>query len=553
MLKQRLYAGINVLGLGIGLACCLMIGLFINHELSYDDFHKNAENTYRVELNYSFGGRSGKMAMTPTALLPTLLREFEDVETGVRVFRVGMFSPVAIQNGDDAYQEEGFLFVDSTFFDVLSFSLISGDPKKVLSEPFSIVLSVSTAHRYFGSTDVIGSPLKVDGKEYFVTGIVEDVPDNSHLTFDMLASFSSLTKKEIWGSANYTTYVTLNKRTNLSGLTSSFNKRVAELMGEDFFEGDNSFIYDFNHIKNIHLKSDLESELEPQGSMKYVYVFSFIGLLILTIACVNYMNLATARSADRSREVGMRKVLGAHRKQLFYQFIGESFVVTILAIAIAITLTNFLLPAFNELTGKTLQVTALFSPVFLIGMSIIILVVGFLAGAYPALVLSGFRPVEALKGSSTKTNGGVWTRKSLVIFQFGISIFLIIGTIVIYQQLSYMSNKKLGYNKENVLVVPIDRTIRRNYDQVKNELLREPDVVNVSVGSDSPAEVMGGYSIVVEGMNPDQSIGIQAVTVDKDFINTMEMELIAGTDFTDRDVQLATMEKREERENGIHR
>ncbi len=550
MLKQRLYAGINVFGLGIGLACCLMIGLFIHHELSYDDFHKNAQNTYRVELAYDFGGMTGKTAMTPTALLPTLTREFENVEAGVRVFRVGMFSPVAVQNGDDQYQEEGLLYVDSTFFDVLTFPLTFGDSKKALENPYSIVLSESTADRYFGTQDIVGKPLLVSNKEYIVTGVVEDVPDNSHLTFDMLASFSSLSiaKQEIWGSANYTTYVALNKNTNITQLTEAFNSRVRELMGEEMFEGENPLIYGFKPIRDIHLRSDIEAELEPQGSIKYVYIFALIGLLILIIACVNYMNLATARSADRSREVGMRKVLGAMRKQLFYQFIGESFVVTILAILIAIVLVNFLMPAFNILTGKSLLISTIFSPVFLLGILVIMITVGFLAGAYPALALSKFRPVEVLKGNSLKSQSGAWVRKSLVIFQFGISIFLIIGTMVIYKQLNFMSNKKLGYNKENVLVIPIDRKIRKDYDQIKGELLREQDVINVSAGSDSPAEVMGGYSIIVDGVNDESSLGINAVTIDKDFLKTMEIELLAGIDFTDSDVKLSTLEEWEDRQ-----
>jgi len=550
MLKQRLYAGINVIGLGIGLACCLLIGMFINHELSYDRFHENAGNIHRVELNYSYSGMTGKTAMTPTALLPTLNREFTTIESGTRVFRVGMFSPIAIQNGKDQYQEEGFLYVDSTFFDVFTFPLISGTPDRVLSEPYSIVLSESTANRYFGSTDVVGNSLLVSNTEYLITGVVEDVPNNSHLTFDMLGSFSSLSaaKKEIWGSANYTTYVALNEKSDVAQLTSDFNGRLTEWMDPGYFLGGNESSYNFKPIKDIHLRSEIEAELEPQGSIKYVYIFGLIGLLILIIACVNYMNLATARSADRSREVGMRKVLGAIRKQLFYQFIGESFVVTMLAIVVALVLVNFLLPSFNMLTGKVLSMSALLSPVFLIGILGVILIVGFMAGAYPALALSGFKPVDVLKGSSFKSRSGVWVRKSLVIFQFGISIFLIIGTMVIYKQLNFMSNKKLGYSKDNVLVIPIDRKIRNEYDQIKTELLGQQDVVNVSVGSDSPAEVMGGYSIAVEGMSDKANLGINAVTVDKDFVKTMEMEIIAGTDFTDSDVQLSTLEKRDDRQ-----
>lgn len=549
MLKHRLYSGINVFGLGIGLTCCMLIGLFVNHELSYDDFHEEAENIYRVEYNYVYGDESGKEVMTPTALLPTLKKEFEDVEEGTRVFRVGMFSPVAINIGEEQYQEEGFLYVDSTFFDVLTFPLISGDAKTALTKPNSIVLSASTAQRYFGSYDVMNNSVLVNNKEFVVTGVVEDVPKNSHLTFDMLGSFSSISasKSEIWNNANYTTYVTLNKNTEIVGMKESVDALIEGMMPSDYFEEGDSFTYDFTPIRDIHLKSEVTSELEPQGNIKYVYLFVILGLLILIIACVNYMNLATARSADRSREVGMRKVLGAARKQLFYQFIGESFIITALAILIAVALVGLLLPWFNELTGKMLTITELFSPVFIFGLGLVMLVVGFLAGAYPALALSGFRPIDVLKGSSLKGKSNSWIRKSLVVFQFGISIFLIISTLVIYKQLNFMTDKKLGYTKDNVISIAIDRKIKKNYDQVKTALLSHSDVVNVSAGSDSPVEIEGGYSISIGGFNDEKSVNINAVTVDKDFVKTMEMELVVGEDFTERDVELVAKENWEER------
>jgi putative ABC transport system permease protein len=553
MVKQKLYAGINVMGLGIGLACCLLIGLFVNHELSYDNFHENADNTYRVGVDYSYNGTSGKMAMTPTALLPSIQREFESVENGVRVFSIGMFSPVAIQNGEDQYQEEGFLYVDSTFFDVLTFPLISGDPAKALTEPNSLVLSESTAQKYFGSLDVIGKSLSVNNKEFLVTGVAKDVPDNSHLTFDILASFSSLlsAKKEIWRNANYTTYVRLNDSADMTQLSKGMDDNIREVMGEEFFAGGNEFSYYFKPIKEIHLRSEIEAELEPQSSIKYVYIFSLIGLMILTIACVNYMNLATARSVDRGREVGMRKVLGAVRKQLFYQFIGESFVITISAILISILLVNFLLSPFNLLTGKVLNMGAVFTPMFLLAILVIMLVVGFLAGAYPALVLSGFKPAQVLKGSFKMAGSGAWIRKGLVVFQFGISIFLIIGTIVIYKQLNFMSDKKLGYTKENVLVLPMDKKMSADFEIIKGELLRDQEVINVSAGSDSPVEVVGGYSIRVNGLNEENSLSINAVIVDRDFVNTLEMELIAGTDFTDSDFELSTLENEDDRQHAF--
>lgn len=542
IISQKIYASINVFGLSVGLACCMLIGLFIAHEVSYDKFYKDADDIYRINVDYNWGGDQGVMAMTPTALLPTLQRDFPEVESGVRTFRVGMFSPLIVKNEDIKFEEKGFVYADSTFFDVFSLNLIEGDPKNALVKPNSIVLTESSAKKYFNDQNPIDKLLTVGAtQEFIVTGVVEDLPDNSHFSFDMLGSFSSIpaSKSEIWGSANYITYIKLNTQ-NVADVEVRLSEQVAETLKEWLDDGD-VLSYRFEPIKDIHLKSVLDRELEPQGDIATIYIVGAIGLLILIIACVNYMNLSTARSMDRAREVGMRKVLGAVRKQLFYQFMGESVLITSLALLLALVWVNFLLPQFNVLVGKSFVYFDLLSPIFLLTSILIVVLVAIVSGAYPAIVLSGFRPAEVLKGSLKRTKSGGRLRKSLVVFQFVISILLILGTIVVYDQLQYMNSKTLGYSKENVLVIPIDRKIKENYLQIKNSLLRDKHVSNITFGSNSPAQIVGGYGFGVPELGANSEIGIRAITVDPDFIKTMNMELIAGSDYTKTDLTQATL------------
>ncbi|MEQ9168292.1 MAG: ABC transporter permease, partial [Fulvivirga sp.] len=431
------YTSINVFGLAVGISCCLLIGIYVLDEMSYDKFHTNADNIYRVNINYSMGGTSQSMYVTPTALLPTMRREFNEVVSGTRIFDVAMFSPEVVSLNDASFQEERFFYADSTFFDVFSFELKEGVKEKALVDPNSVILTESMVAKYFGDNDALGEVIKVGQTEYKVTGVLKDIPDNSHLKFDFLASFSSLraSKGETWWSANYATYVLLNDNANISKIEDGIENVVREALGE-VFQNDDRISFDLFPMTDIHLRSKLSTEMQTQGDIKYIYIITLIGFLILVIACINYMNLATARSMDRAREVGMRKVLGAAKRQLFNQFMGESVIVTTLAAVIALVIINIALLPFNNLTGKTLTTADILDPVILSGLVSIIILVAFLAGAYPALSISSLLPGNVLKGTFKRSKTGGLLRKVLVVVQFSISILLIIGTMVIYKQLN---------------------------------------------------------------------------------------------------------------------
>ncbi|MEP2774260.1 MAG: ABC transporter permease [Fulvivirga sp.] len=544
--RQLGYSLVNIFGLAVGLACCILIGLYVKHELSFDRFHTEVENVYRVDLTFRSAQGEKKTFMTPTALLPTLKREFDEVKHGVRVFDVGGFSPVILQHGNVKYQEPEFFFVDSAFFDVFSFKLLAGNPSKCLTEPRSVVLTEYSANKYFGDNDPMNQVIKVDGNDYTVTGVVENTPDNSHFQFDFLASFSSLraAKQEIWSSANYATYIRLSSNKNVNSIKQTLNDKVKEALGEG---QSMSLIFGFMPITDIHLRSDISDEMQPQNSITYIYIISVIGVLILLIACINYMNLATARSVERAREVGMRKVLGAVRKQVFVQFLGESAIVTALSIIVALIFVNIAMPAFNSLTGKVIVTEDLLNTSVLTGLLITFLFVSFVAGAYPALSLSSFSPGSMLKGNFTRSKTGNWMRQILVVFQFSISIFLIIGTLVVWKQLDYVKNKKLGYDKENVIILPTDGNVNKNFETIVTELTKRPDVAGVSIASESPVNIGGGYTLSVPGIieNP---ISVNAVAVDKRFVENMGIALLQGRHFNDADLKLVSKENREERE-----
>ncbi len=544
--RQMGYALINIFGLAIGLTCCMLIGIYVIHELSYDEFHTQADNIFRANVTYSTTGGSRKSYTTPTALLPNLRREFNEVTTGTRVFNISMFSPVVVQKDDAKYQEERFFYADSTFFDVFSFEIVSGNPEKALAKPMSVMLTESSVSKYFNDEDPLGKVVKVDGTDYTITGILADIPDNSHIKFDFLASFSSrkASRQEIWSSANYATYVVLSNADTRYKLEEGMNELVMKQLGD--LMGETQISFDLMALRDIHLRSDTDWEMQPQGDIRYIYIISIVGLLILVIACINYMNLATARSIERAREVGMRKVLGAVRKQVFHQFMGESVIITTISMIIALILVNMSIGAFNQLTGKALSLGDVFSSQLIAGLIVTFVLVSFLAGAYPALSLSSFAPGDVLKGSFKRSKSGIWMRKALVIVQFSISIFLIIGTLVIYQQLNYMRNKKLGYNKENVLVLPTDNVVNKNFATIKTELEQRDDVVAVSIASESPTDIGGGYSLSVPGYFDD--LGVRAITVGTDFLGTMQMELVSGRNFNDSDYAMATREKRQERQ-----
>ena len=544
--KHMAYSLLNVLGLAISLTACLLIGLYVYHEFSFDKFHKDVERIYRVNMGFNSSQGSETIYLTPTAVLPALKREFDEVEEGVRLYYIGGFSAVTVQKDEDVNQEKQFFYTDSTFFSVFDFKLISGNREECLKKPRSMVIPEDVALRYFGSVDILNETLKVNGFDYTITGVLENIPDNSHFQFRFLSSFSTLrqAKQEIWGSANYATYVKLKAGANKNTIGQELANKVNEQLKNDL--GGYSLDFELVPVTDIHLYSDIADEMQPQNSIGYIYVLLIVGLMILVVACINYMNLATARSMERTKEVGMRKVVGAQRIQVFNQFMGESTIIVLLSTILSLILASLVLEPFNNLAAKSFTFDTIISLEVLSVLVLIVILVSVLAGAYPSVVLSSFSPETALKGNFQVSRKGSFTRKLLVIFQFSISLCLLVGSIVVKSQLSFMQNKRLGYNRANVIVLPAGRFVTNRYEQIKTALEQKAEVTGVSIATESLVNVGGGYSLDVPGML-DNSLSVNAVSTGIDFIKNMELNLLAGREFNAADLVNVQVEERDKR------
>lgn len=530
--KHLSYSIINVFGLSVGLATCILLVTWIKHELSYDKFNEKAERIYRGCLEYSFGGQIAKTPVSPTALFPAMQKNFAEVENGVRIYHASASNGFILRHNDKLFQERKFMYADSTFFQVFSFTLLKGNQEKALTEPNSVILTRSMAKKYFDSEDIIGKTIQVNNQtDYTITGLMEDVPANSTLQFDFIASFSSLaaSKETIWWTANYETYVLLAPEANVTALFSKTNELVKKELASELTTPGDYVKYNFYQLKDIYLHSGLASDVQ------YIYIFGSIALLVLFIACINYINLATARAADRAKEVGIRKVVGALRKQLFIQFISESIIITFIGLVMAFVIARISLPLFNQITGKQFESSLFFQPQFILVSAAAAIVIAILAGAYPAFAITAFKPVRVLKGNFKTSGKGIWLRQSLVVTQFSISIILIIGTIVVLNQLSFIQNKKLGYGKDKVVIIPMDGQTKKVYTELKTEILRSGVAAHVARAIESPTQINGGYSLMLPGSSNQVGLMVTANAVDPDFIPALNMEIIAGRNFTDND------------------
>jgi len=536
LLKNRTSSAINTFGLTIGLTCCLLIALYIQHELSYDDFETKGDRIARVIMEYSFAGSNASQAgnFTSVRVAPVLKRTFPEVESAIKMTK---YSRV-VNYEDKLINEKNFMYADSNFFDIFSFKLLQGDPHQVLAASHNVVLTQSTAKKYFGNESPVGKAFRVanDSIVYQVTGVMQDCPSNSQIKCDFLASFSSLgitpDHEETYWDANYTTYLLLKKTNAIDQMQAklpAFMKKEMEGQGATI----NFYLEPFN---SIHLHSPY-SGFEPNNNIAYIYILAAVALLILAIACFTYINLSTARSIERAKEVGVRKVIGADKKQLFWQFIGESFLLCAFAVALSLLVAALLLPYFNQLTQRQLQASSLFSLPFIAFSFLIAACISLIAGSYPALILSGFQPVKVLKGSFKNTSSGQWLRKSLIVFQFAISVFLIIATFIIQQQLSFIQHKQLGYDREHVLVLPMDGKMAEKIDLIKQEFKSNPDVLSVSACSNTPVEGGGGYNMRSDIMPPDKQMVVTADRIDEDYVNTVGLQIIAGRNLTAQDIK----------------
>ncbi len=540
--RHKGYSFINIAGLTLGITCCLLIMLWVFDELSFDRFHKNAKNLYRIEQDYFYSGETYHVYATPAPMGPGIKAEVPDIVEQTRYAGLGN---VLVKYGEKAFFEDRARAVDPSFLRMLTFPFISGDPKTALNEPHSIVISERTAEKYFGPENSIGKLITINNKHAFtVTGVFKKVPTNSFLQFDILVPFYFM--EEIgqyidrWSINYITTLVQLHEGASRPEV----NKKMTEIRHKHVAESftDPELLRKFNEdpmtqvmlipLTDVHLRRHPGSG-PSSGIMIYIYVFTIIALVVLLIACINFMNLATARSAGRAKEVGLRKVIGAVKADLIKQFYSESFLQAFVALVFAILIAASVLPQFNTLVEKEFTIKHLLQLKFIVGMIAITLMTGLCAGSYPALFLSAFQPVKVLKGTLSRGVKSGLFRKVLVLIQFTLSILLIIGTGIVYRQINYMQNIKLGYDKEHVIYIPLRGETRESYAVFKEVLRDVPRVLSVSGSWQWPA-YLGADSggVEWEGKDPELDIRVCFNAVDFDYIETMKIEMVEGRAFS---------------------
>jgi len=533
--RNKLYTTINIFGLSVGLAACLLIGVYISHELSYDKFNVNANRIVRATMEYGSAGTINTIATTGTKVGPQFKRMFPSIEEYARTF----ITHNVVKSGDKIFDEPRILYADPSFFKIFSFHIVEGDALTALDAPDKIVITQSMAKKYFGNEDALNKTLTSGGKDLRVSAVCEDVPQSSQIKFDFATQFLNLgngVKDETWWTANWITYFLLHNEKDIPLLQKQIIdymktpgvKTDAGLQGKDYLT------YHLEPLIKVHLYSSLAG-FEPNGSITYIYMFAVIALLILIIACANYTNLATAQSSGRSGEIGMRKVMGASKRQVFLQFMSESSMVTFIAAILALVLSVLLIPYFNSITGKQFAVNILLQPAPLVSLFIFTLIVSFFAGLYPALILSGTQIMNVLKKGFNFTGGNNLLRKTLIVAQFGISVFLIIYTIIILQQMHFMQTKNLGYDKEHIVVLPIGGNMLQNFQSLKDAFAQVRGVESITASYETPEYVEWGDGITATDEKGKHDISLNAMPVDLDFIKTMKMQLMAGRDFQQSD------------------
>ncbi|MFI5163267.1 MAG: ABC transporter permease [Sphingobacteriales bacterium] len=537
LLKNKGFTAINVLGLALGLATCLLIVFYVIDELSYDRFNTKADRIYRTNTDIKYGGNTSSYAISPPPMAAAL-SSFPEVEKAVRIIAS---TGTRFRKGNENIIEDKVAYADPNIFDVFTLPMVDGNPKNALSEPNTIVISERAAQKYFNRTNVVGQDLFLgsENKNFKITGVVRNMPAQSHFNYDYFLSMSSLatSKDNNWNNFSFSTYILFKEGTDPKRFETKLNILTHQHFGLDNYakmEKNGNYIrVNLTRLTDIHLLSNRQYELGTNSSITYVYIFSAIALFVLLIACINFMNLSTARSANRAREVGVRKVLGSSRKSLIAQFMSESIMVTLSATVIAVLAAWALLPLFNQMSGKDLSITFQTLKWLLPSLIIIVIVVGVLAGSYPAFYLSGFQPIQVLKGKLSTGFKGSNFRNFLVVLQFSISIFLIIGTLVIYNQLNYIQHKDLGFNRNQVLVVKHVEVLE-NAKTLKTEIKTIPGIENATLSGFLPTGSLRAPDAVFSKKSPDakNALFTEIWPVDNDYINTMGMSLATGRNFS---------------------
>ncbi|MFC2133183.1 ABC transporter permease [Bacteroidota bacterium] len=530
--KNKGYSFINISGLAIGIACCLLITMFIQDELSYDTFHKNADHVFRA-VTSAPPGELPTNANGTLGIGPGFTNEFSEITDFVRLRKMGNGAKRYVGYGDKKFYEEWFFFADSSFFKIFTFPLLKGDPATALKHPNSIVITEEMAKKYFGSEDPMGKIMETDPYNsgemmlFTVTAIAKNVPPNSHFHFDFLVTYNNL-REDLSNLSSFMqnyTYFLLKNPESVKSLEAEFLPYLKRNWREDPW-----YTVHLQPLLDIRLHSNLNSEIQPVGDINDIYIFSIIALLVLIIASINFMNLSTARSAIRAKEVGLRKVVGAGRKQIVYQFLGESIIISFIGGLVSIILILLLLPVFNQIADKQFTIQMLAVPSIINGIIGIVLFIGFVSGSYVAFVLSSFKPVNTLKGVLKTSGSGKFVRKGLVVFQFVLSIVIIFSTLTVNKQMLFIKEQNAGYKKNEIMVIPLNKDLRQNYDAIRNELINFSGIHNTTTSSYVPTRGSAHHGITFEGMN-DYIIQV-VYHIDKEFLDTYDIKLVAGRNIT---------------------
>lgn len=536
LVKRKVYTVVNVLGLAIGITSFVLIMLYVLDEVSFDSNHSQADDTYRVCMIYDFEGVGENSASMPFPVGFTLKDEYPDmIDQVVRVFNF-QSNRNLVEYEELKFNESRIYFADSTFFEIFDHEFVAGDPATALDEPSSIVITESMARKYFGEENAMGKTLKFEVRiPLKVTGIIKDVRPQTHLKFDFIASMSSIRSSfggrlpQTWVWNPCWTYIVLSKEVDPNDVEANFPSFIEKFYYDAQRESITMYL---QKMPDIHLHSRLDYELEANGNYSYIVVLSVIAVFLLIIASINFMNLATATAGTRLREIGIRKVTGAERMHLFFQFIGESLFMTLLAMVLSLILIELVLPLFNLYTGKQITFEDILTPRYILDLVLLWLFLGLLSGAYPAIFLSSFKPISVLKGNlGSETRSGI-ARKVLVVFQFTISIALIIGTIVIFRQVQYLQKAELGFNPHNIVLLPIHRTgVANVFPTFKEEILKNPNIISVSAVDDIVGAAHNTHEFRHKGMSEDDWRFYPALVIQDDFLKTFEIELVAGRDY----------------------
>jgi putative ABC transport system permease protein len=543
--KNRIFSVLNILGLAIGLSCFLLIVLYVVDELRFDRFHDKADRIFRIHSDIRFGGSDLTLTVSPDPMGAALKNDYPQVEAYTRIYNSN--GAKLIRKGNQYITEQNVSHADSTFFDVFTFPAVVGNTKTALNEPNTVVVTESAAKKYFGTHNAIGKILEADRHPYKITAVIKDMPRQSHFQFDFLFSMDNVDYQ--WGnflSNNFSTYIVLKSDTDYKSFEKNFSqvierylipqaKQFMEISNMDeFIKAGNKLQYSLMPLTDIHLYSDRFPEFRSNGNIQYVYIFSAVAIFVLLVACINFMNLSTAHSANRAKEVGIRKVLGTQKKALIAQFLVESTVMVLIALVIAMCIAYLVLPLFNDIAAKEISLLDLLNAPVLVMLILLPFAVGILAGIYPALFLSRFKPITVLKGNANTRFKKSSLRSALVIFQFVTSIILIIGTIIVYSQLNYIQTKNLGFNKDQVLIIDGTGALQQNAQAFKNEVMGLQGVNSGTYSGFLPVssarnDISFSKTPVIDVKN---GLNMQRWTVDYDYIKTLGIQIIRGRNFS---------------------